>query len=151
MEKTMCGLDCEQCGWTDSCKGCRATDGHPFGDECMIAACCKGRECRGSCFQGPCDLKRPLIAEFNALGIDDMEEVTDMNVLPGHFINLEYTLANGHRFKLWEDHKVYFGNQICKTGSDRCYGLTADENNLLVCEYGENGSDPEIVIYKRRG
>lgn len=29
-------------------------------------------------------------------------------------------------------------------------GLTADENYLLVCEYGENGADAEIVIFKRR-
>ena len=43
------------------------------------------------------------------------------------------------------------GNQLCKKdGSGRCYGLTADENYLLVCEYGENGSDPEIVVYRRR-
>lgn len=42
------------------------------------------------------------------------------------------------------------GQQVCKKNSDRCYGLTADENFLLVCEYGEGGSDPQIVVYKRR-
>ena len=30
-------------------------------------------------------------------------------------------------------------------------GLTADENHLLVCEYGEGGSDTGIVLFKRRG
>lgn len=34
--------------------------------------------------------------------------------------------------------------------SSRCYGLTADENYLLVCEYGDNGANPEIVIFKKR-
>ena len=38
---------------------------------------------------------------------------------------------------------------MCKPNSDRCYGLTADDTHLLVCEYGEGGTDAEIVIYQR--
>lgn len=95
-------------------------------------------------------MKEQLIAEFNALGIEDMGEVTELNELPGAYINLQYTLPSGQMIKLWDDDKTYLGNQICKKGSDRCYGLTADEHYLLVCEYGENGSDAEIVVYKRR-
>lgn len=49
-----------------------------------------------------------------------------------------------------DDNKIYLGNQICKKNSSRCYGLTADENYLLVCEYGDGGSDAEIVVYKKR-
>ena len=37
-----------------------------------------------------------------------------------------------------------------KAGSDRYYGLVADNDYLLVCEYGCNGSDPEIVVYRKR-
>lgn len=29
-------------------------------------------------------------------------------------------------------------------------GLTADENCLFVCEYEDNGSDAEIIVYKKR-
>ena len=77
--------------------------------------------------------------------------VTDLNALPGSYINLEYTLPGGQKVKFWEDGRVYLGNQLEKQdGSCRCYGLTADENWLLVCEYGDNGSDPELVVYKRR-
>ena len=39
---------------------------------------------------------------------------------------------------------------LCKPGSDRCYGLIADESFLLVCEYGENGTDAELIAYKKR-
>ena len=61
------------------------------------------------------------------------------------------TLPGGQKVKFWEDGRVYLGNQLEKQdGSCRCYGLTADENWLLVCEYGDNGSDPELVVYKRR-
>ncbi len=79
-----------------------------------------------------------------------MEEVVGLNTLPGSYINLEYRLSPGQTAKLLDDSQVYLGNQLCKKGSDRCYGLAADENYLLVCEYGEGGSDPEIIVYKKR-
>ena len=94
-----------------------------------------------------------LAAEFNALGLKDMPEVTDLNPLPGSFINLPYTLPNGQVVKLLEDGKIYLGNQLeSLSGSSRCFGLAADEAYLLVCAYGQGGSDPEIIAYqKRRG
>ncbi|MDD6174313.1 MAG: DUF3795 domain-containing protein [Firmicutes bacterium] len=152
MEPTKCGADCTQCGFRESCAGCAATDGYPFGGECMIAACCrqKGQKRCSGCGEACCRLKGGLIAEFNALGIEDMPEVTDLNALKGSFVNLEYTLPGGQKIRFWDDNRIYLGNQLCKKGSDRCYGLTADENHLLVCEYGEGGSEAEIVVFKRR-
>lgn len=94
-------------------------------------------------------MKKALIDEFNALGIKNLE-VTDLNLLSGFYINLEYQLSNGQRVKLLEDNNVYWGNQIEIPGKERCYGIAADDKYLLVCEYGCNGADPEIVIYKRR-
>lgn len=94
--------------------------------------------------------KEELIREFNALNIADMGEVTELYELKGDFINLTYTLPSGQTIRLWDDQKTYYGAEICRPGSDRCYGLTADERYLLVCEYGNGGSDAEIVIFKRR-
>lgn len=150
--KAICGLDCNECGLKDNCGGCAATNGHPFGYSCMIAECCKNKGCNncGKSFESPCRLKEKLIAEFNALGIEDMEEITNLNSLKGSFVNLEYKLPSGQVIKFWDDDRLYLGNQICKKNSDRCYGLTADEKYLLVCEYGENGADPEIVVFKKR-
>ena len=151
MLASICGAECAQCPSKDSCGGCRETNGRPFGRECVIAACCRngGREHCGQC-GGTCALKAPLIAEFNALGIADMAEVTDLNALLGSFVNLAYLLPNGQSVKLLEDEKMYLGNQIEKRNSSRCYGIVADENMLLVCEYGEGGSDAEIILYKKR-
>ena len=70
--------------------------------------------------------------------------------LPVDFTVLEYTMPSGQPVRLLQNEKIYLGYQLCKTGSDRCYGLVADENFLLVCEYGENGADAELVIYKKR-
>lgn len=94
-------------------------------------------------------IKDTLIEEFNALGIKNLH-IKDLNLLDGSFVNLEYQLANGQCVKLLEDNKIYWGNQVEIPGSDRCYGLVADDNYLLVCEYGCEGAEPEIIMYKKR-
>lgn len=109
--------------------------------------------CCSQCGQKSCDvcpLREGIISEINALGIGDMEEVKSLNLLKGSYINLEYTLPNGRRVKLLDDNKIYLGNQLHKKGSERCYGIAADEKYLLVCEYGCGGSEAEIVVYTRR-
>ncbi len=86
---------------------------------------------------------------MNALNIPDMPEVTDLNAIKGSFANVEYVLPSKQVVKFWDDNKIYFGNQLHKEGSDRCYGLIADEKYLMVSEYGEQGADAEIVVLKR--
>ena len=115
-----------------------------------MAECCLsgGRTRCADC--GPCRLKEALAAEFNALRIPDMGEVTDLNALTGSYINLTYTLPSGQAVRLLDDKQIYLGNQLHKRGSERCYGLAAGRDFLLVCEYGEGGADAEIVLYKRR-
>lgn len=149
MTTSICGADCAGCPSAPACGGCRETGGKPFGGDCPLAACCreKGLEgCEGC--KGACGLKTALIAQFNDLGIPGLGEVTDLNALPGSYINLAYPLPNGQTVKLLEDDKIYLGNQVEKPDG-RCCGLAADGTFLLVCEYGCGGSDPEIVLYRR--
>ena len=149
MNQSICGLDCTGCTMKDTCGGCVVTGGKPFGGDCMVTKCCSSNHC-GDFPKKVCALKQKLIAEFNALGIEDLPEVTDLYALVGGFVNLEYRLPGGQTVKFWDDKCIYLGNQLLKPGTDRCYGLTADENYLLVCEYGENGVDAQIVVFKRR-
>ena len=142
---SICGAECcDKCSRRDDCGGCVKTDGHPFGGACIAAECIK---------QGGLEalkkMKETLIEEFNALGIQGLQ-VNDLNLLNGFYINLEYHLTNGQSVKLLEDYRVYWGSQIEIPGSDRCYGIAADDKYLLVCEYGCNGMEPQIVVYKRR-
>jgi len=97
------------------------------------------------------EFKQTLIDEFNALHVDGMPEVTELNALVGGYVNLEYTLPNGKTVKFLDDNATYLGNQLeCEFGGDRCFGLVANMEFLLVCTYGKNGVEPELVVYKKR-
>ena len=65
-------------------------------------------------------------------------------------VNLAYPLPGGQAAQFLQDNRVYWGNQIEVPGSERCYGVVADETFLLVCRYGCEGRDPELVLYKKR-
>lgn len=142
---TICGANCSDCGMKEKCKGCLETGGHPFGGNCVVAECYKagGKE-------RFCAYKNRVTEEFNALGIPDMPQIAELYPLCGAYVNLEYQLPNGEKVKLLKDTNIYLGNQVEKNNSDRCYGLVADDDYLLVCEYGRNGTDPQIVLYQKR-
>ena len=120
------------------CGGCEKSNGHPFGGSCIAE--------RNNNFG---ELKKRLIDEINALCIEELT-VNELFLLNGAYVNLEYPLLNGTAVKFLNDNDVYLGNQIERTNSERCYGVVASEEFILVCEYGCNGTEPEIVQYKRR-
>ncbi len=136
---TYCGSNCcENCSRFSECGGCEKCAGHPFGGSCIAE--------RNRDFP---ELKQQLMEEINALGIDGLN-VDDLNLLTGAYVNLAYPLSNGTSVKFLKDKDIYLGNQIERQDSERCYGVAADERFILVCEYGCDGADPEIVLYKRR-
>lgn len=143
MRKSICGMDCGSCELRGDCSGCMETGGRPFGAECVLAAQCKkGEEALDA-------WKKKLIAAFRSLGIEEMQELNELYALKGSFINLEYSLPSGQKAKFWDDNKIYLGRQLYKKGSDRCYGIAADETYLLVSEYGDGGADAEVIVWKR--
>ncbi len=150
MSISICGINCAECELNGSCGGCADSGGKPFGSECIVAECCKAKGAEGCTSCTECGLRKQLMNEIKALDIPDMGEVAELNTLLGSFINCDYTLPNGQTAKFFDDNSIYLGTQAEKKGSDRCYGLAADEDHLLLCEYGENGTDAEIVVYKRR-
>ena len=97
------------------------------------------------------EFKQQLIDEINALHIEGMPKVEKLNALVGGYINLEYRLPNGTLVKFLDDGATYLGNQMeCEFGGDRCFGIAANMDFILVCTYEENGNAPELVIYKKR-
>lgn len=140
---SICGAECAGCPTKDGCRGCRETGGRPFGEECLVARYCLKGEGALEAF------REKLIAAFNALGIPDMEEVTQLHALKGSVVNLPYPLPNGQTVRLWDDNKIYLANQLSKKNSDRCYGIAADERYLVVAECDRDGGDAELVVFQR--
>ena len=95
--------------------------------------------------------KQKLIEEINALNIDGMPKVEKLNALVGGYINLEYRLPNGKIVKFLDDNATYLGNQLeCEFGGNRCFGIAANMDFILICTCEANGGNPELVVYKKR-
>ena len=95
--------------------------------------------------------KKQLIDEINALHVDGMPKVEKLNALVGGYINLEYRLPGGTCVKFLDDGATYLGNQLeCEFGGNRCFGIAANMDFILVATYEENGANPELVVYKKR-
>lgn len=95
--------------------------------------------------------KSQLIDEINALHIAGLPKVEKLNALVGKYVNLEYPLPNGETVKFLNDERTYLGNQSeSETDKDRCFGILADAAFLLICTYGKNGENPELILYKKR-
>ena len=97
------------------------------------------------------EFKEKLIGEINALNVEGMPKVEKLNALVGKYINLDYRLPNGNIVKFLDDGTTYLGNQLeSEFGGDRCFGIAANADFILICTYGEDCKDPELVIYKKR-
>jgi len=95
--------------------------------------------------------KQQLMNEINDLQIEGMPKVEKLNALVGGYVNLEYRLPNGTKVKFLDDGATYLGNQLeCEFGGDRCFGIVANMDFILVCTYEEDGENPELVVYKKR-
>lgn len=88
-----------------------------------------------------------ILQRIHSLGIPELAAVQSLNLLSGDYINLECRLPNGARGKLLEDDRTYYANQVEKSGSDRCYGVAADERQIAVYEYGCNGADAVLIVW----
>ena len=95
------------------------------------------------------EFKRQLVDEINALAIPGMPKLQKLNALVGAYVNLAYPLPSGVSAKFLNDGATYLGNQL-ETDSDRCFGVLANADFILVCTYGREGADPELLLYKKR-
>ncbi len=95
--------------------------------------------------------KAQLIDEINALGIEGMPKLESLNALVGKFVNLEYPLPSGVSAKFLDDGTTYLGNQLeCEFGGERCFGVLANMDFILICTYEAEGKNPELLLYKKR-
>lgn len=97
------------------------------------------------------EFKQTLISEINDLHIEGMPKVEKLNALVGRYVNLAYRLPNDMNVQFLDDDTTYLGNQLEPvSGGERCFGVLAGMDFILICTYAENGTDPELVLYKKR-
>ena len=95
--------------------------------------------------------KQQLIDEINALQIEGMPKVEKLNALVGAYVNLDYPLPGGTTARFLDDRVTYLGNQLESESDDgRCFGVLANMDFILICTYGADGADPELLLYKKR-
>ena len=97
------------------------------------------------------EFKKQLIKEINDLHVEGLPKVEKLKALVGKYVNLEYSLPNGRKVKFLDDQTTYLGNQLeSEFGGERCFGVLAGMDFILICTYEAEGADPELVLYKKR-
>ena len=144
--QSICGANCGECLWKETCRGCAETCGKPFGGRCVAAEYIRvgGKEAYLAFKQ---KLKDEINEQLAALGLP---EARSLNELPGDYVNLGYRLPSGETVSFLDRTSVYLGTQIEIPDCESCVGVIADASFLLICRYGGNGSNPELVLYKKR-
>lgn len=95
--------------------------------------------------------KKQLVQEINALHIEGMPEVKKLNALVGAYVNLAYPLPSGASVKFLNDQTTYLGTQLeSEFGGDRCFGVLANMDFIMISTYEAEGENPELVLYKKR-
>lgn len=94
--------------------------------------------------------KAQLAAEINALCVPGMPRVDKLYALVGKQVNLAYPLPGGQTATFLDDEAVYLGTQLVADTGERCFGVLANTEFILLCTYKENGAEPELLLYKKR-
>ena len=95
--------------------------------------------------------KKQLVEEINQLRVEGMPRLEKLNALVGKYVNLAYRLPGGESVRFLDDRTTYLGNQLePEFGGDRCFGVVANMDFILISTYGKDGADPELVLYKKR-
>lgn len=84
------------------------------------------------------------------LKANDIPPAENLCELAGSFVDLPYVLPSGAYVKFLDPKKVYLGTQIAFADMGICYGVVADTTFILVCSYSVDGSQPELIAYKKR-
>ena len=143
---SICGANCKECNFKSECAGCENTCGKPCGGRCIAAEYIKvgGLDSYNT-------FKEKLLSEINCLlKAEGLPTADKLYELSGQFVNLEYPLPSGETVKLLNDKNIYLGCQIEYADLGICYGVVADAGFILISSYSVDGSEPEIVLYKRR-
>lgn len=146
MEQALCGNHCRCCGLYALCGGCAAKGGKPFGKPCFAARYIQtGGKAAFEAF------KTQLAAEVNGLAVPGMPPVQELLPADGRFVNMAYRLPDGSRVALLKDDAVYLTCHLpCLFDESSFFSVVADMDFLLVSLCGSEGSEGELLVYRKR-
>lgn len=143
---SICGANCEICSFSSDCRGCAETCGRPFGGTCVAA-----QYIQTGGMQKYLQFKQDLLHEINSLlKANQLPAASALSELPGSFVNIPYPLPNGKAVQFLDDQRIYLGSQIEFADRGICYGVVADTTFILICSYSIDGSEPELILYRKR-
>ncbi len=81
---------------------------------------------------------------LNGLGIKELEQVEEFCELPGAYVNMECELPDKTIGKVLDDKAMYLCCQV-PINDLECYGVAADEKQVVVYRYKNNDSEAKVV------
>ena len=96
-------------------------------------------------------INEEAVQEINDLHVEGLPKVEKLNALVGRYVNLAYPLPSGAAVNFLNDQTTYLGTQLkSEFGGERCFGVLAGMDFILISTYGPKGEAPELVLYKKR-
>ncbi len=92
---------------------------------------------------------KPFAAGNPQFGIAELKTVQSLDRLDGSYLNLECEWPNGKTGRILDDAQKYYACQVEISGSEKCYGVAANAHMIAVYRYGCNGTDAELILWKR--
>lgn len=90
-----------------------------------------------------------LLQEIHNLGIAELKAVQSLNLLDGSYLNLKCEWPNGKTSRILDDAQKYYACQVETPGCEKCCGVAANAHMIAVYRYGCNGTDAELILWKR--
>lgn len=89
-------------------------------------------------------MQERIIKVLQTLGIEELKEVDQLWELPGSYINMESKLEKGEKKQVLDNDKMYLCCQV-EINDRECYGIAADDKEIVVYKYKNDGMDAEVV------
>ncbi len=88
-----------------------------------------------------------IILRVKSLGFPELEGLSALTELSGRYLNNLAQLPNGEAMRILDDEKDYLAAQVEPVNSTKCWGIAADERQIAIFIYEENGSNCELLAW----
>lgn len=91
--------------------------------------------------------EKKIRARVENLGFEALSVCPPLTELSGSYLNNLTKLPNGESAKILDDKKTYLAAEIEPEFERKCWGIAADDEQIAIFSYGNNGSDCELLAW----